>query len=161
MAKELLGGNLPIGILGHASIRRMSIFCHKLTMDHEDGQLSRQETWEIKPGWEEIGPAFFKRAIDESMTQKDVFSEIHRLFPDEELSYRRVKTPVRNRQLLRDAGEAMPAIIAAARVASPGDVCEMVMRLVEKAESPKAVALRLKAMLDELLARKASWKDAV
>jgi hypothetical protein len=145
----------------------------RVIVGRKDGPpVTELERYEVKPRFAESAKALFQQAVAAGFTQLQAREECNRLFSVEESPYRhsnglrprvapqeaaepKKRQPVHRRnECGAEVDSGISHLQRAAAVASPGDVAEMCISLIEKAEDPKAVAVRLRVMLERFLAPK-------
>lgn len=143
---DLLGKG-GLGTLGHCAVYRFRCFVRRRRGTRQDvaghhagaHQLSNEETWEVKPEFAGEAEALFRRAVAEGWSQHRAASEAARLFAKALSSWGRHKQGPK----AASENEPHPDRRAAAKLASPGDVAEMCLELVNASADPWAVAQRL------------------
>ncbi len=115
------------------------------------------EEWEVRPQYDGAAQSLFRQAVAQGdLTRDQVYAMILKLRGQRARQGRHAATA--GQQTRDDEGEytldAFERQQTAARLASPGDVADMCLVLVEKARDPAAVALRLRVMLQKYLPQK-------
>jgi hypothetical protein len=159
MAVDLLGGG-EAGPLPHGSIIRLGAFverCRGVTSKDADKPgappYSDAERWRVRPGYEESGPALFRRAVAENFDQATARREAGRLFRKNcgrPLGSKKTGPPRGNghKRGTPASGQrvALAALKARAAVGSPADVAELLWEVIRDAPDPLAVVNRLRVL---------------
>jgi hypothetical protein len=149
MTAELLSDNGDVGKLTFAGIAFFWRFVHRKTgkrgqtgsfPGRQEIPISFLEKWEIKPEFRDKAVALFRHAVATSMKTEEIRSAALLLYtgPTARKCHRR-KIDLKQPAILTLAG--------CAKVASPGDVAEMCLQLIEASENPWAVSQRLMVMV--------------
>jgi AraC-like DNA-binding protein len=145
MVAELLADS-QIGDLWH-----VTVYCFRPFIRRRQGRYalpSEKETWDLRRGFEQTGPALFRRAVAENWNTGIARREVHRLFQSSGGDSRKPRYSVLRRKKVR---QALEQIQHTSKVAAPGDVAEMCFAVVQSAEEPKAVAALLIGKLNQLM----------
>jgi hypothetical protein len=149
----LLLGITDLGGISHVALYRFKCFLRRLTGGRQaymgrtpDLPVANAETWEVRPEFKERAASLLRQAIAENWIEvrtrgaaKDLFAEF--------------TSKLRRPQMPKWQGP-VETVQKSMKKASPGDVAQTCMRLVEAAEDPAAVALRLRIALEKYLPKK-------
>ncbi len=151
MVADLLSDG-ALGNLGHASIYRFGCFIGRKRQTRDIRhplEISCREEWACKPKYEVSAKALFRRAVAENMTQLQVVDAVARLFNGDSPFSRR-----QNRKPLDKAAGDIGQLKKQLRLASPGDVAELIVGLIEESADPPSVAICLQRHLERFASRK-------
>lgn len=152
MFVDLVASHEDLATIGYVAAVQFKRFVGRKIMGRHSGgkdghRVSTSEEWEIKDGFADSSLALFRKAIAENWDQYTCRRECQRLYsgiviPKKSRSFtKRVELPLMDLQ--RSVGKA-----------SPGDVAELCVSLLDKAEDPAAVAVRLRVMLERYLPKR-------
>ncbi len=115
------------------------------------------EEWEVRSKHDGAAQALFRQVVaTDHLTREQIHAMILQLRTGG--TQRPYYNPTVGQMVSDDEEEGTPETFerqqAAARLASPGDVADMCLALIEKARDPVAVALRLRVMLQKYLPQK-------
>ena len=157
MGYELLG-NGAAGSLSYRAVLELAKMVRRATDSEsrpKDGRnWSEAERWVIQEKFADKARAIFDKAIQERWSGRRARGEMHRLGLGHKGKGRRVSPPQRIKPCLAASTvntSPRDDLLSQAARGSPGDVAALCMELVEKAESPSAVAIRLRVMLARYL----------
>lgn len=166
MTVDLLSGKGGYGNLGIRSLLRFGVLIHRPQRGTETTQASLYETWEIKPEYNESGPALFRRAVAECWSMERVEQEIEKTLGREVVRRPRVKACHEPKPALRSRADdmdeedhlfpTMEGILGALARASPGDVANQCLKIVLANEDPWQVAQRLIVELQKIPRKKSN-----
>ncbi len=158
MAVDLLGGGEGAGMMGYGAlilftrfVRRKSRTTRKEIPGRNGVPASAVEEWEIKAAFSPKAERLFQDAVRLNMTYEQIRPAVLKLYTGphapRECKHRRRAAP----------GEqsATDTLKTCAAIASPGDVVEMCMDLVEASADPYVVAQKLITELGRVKKRKA------
>lgn len=162
--------DLGVGNLSFGSVLAFRAFIYRKPQpDGADWKPSLSETWQFRPNTETAAKELFSEAVQKSFSKSQVLDGIYKIThgkpipkPTQEnknkfqREYRSREKRERVAKNSPTSDEARIQELKAARLASPGDIAERCMELIEAAEDPRTVAIRLQGMLDQFLARKKS-----
>jgi hypothetical protein len=157
MVAELLAPPEGLGAIPWATIHRFCRFVCRHRMSKGEWVSfrvgipvipSQQETWMIKEGFEESAKELFARAVSEVWAKPRAEAEVVRLFRDDGVPVHRGSRKDRKRTASSPVRRTTGQQFNSARAASPGDVADMCMELIEAAAEPAAVIARLRGLLD-------------
>lgn len=161
MTLELLGQGVELKGVLIDTVNRFRPFIRRLTGRKDENKWQKPEsirrdleTWKIKDGFEDSAKVLFLRAVNEGWLQEQVRNEVNVLYRGRSNIPRRGLSQPRKEAACREPKDTHERRVSAAKRASPGDVAEMCLELIEVAEDPKAVALKLQAMLPRFLIRR-------
>jgi|HubBroStandDraft_4_1064222.scaffolds.fasta_scaffold00029_89 hypothetical protein len=151
-AAELLGCDLSSSTISHAAIRYFQVFIERCrgTRNNEVENVSSHETWRIKEGDEKRAKTLFRRAVSENW---GVIKTMGEVLNTHKSPYSR-QSSFQKRRAEQEDRSFQESLTKAVAKASPGDVAEMCIALVEQAEEPHEVAVRLVGMLERFLPKK-------
>ena len=161
MVVNLLADSGQIGGLCYNAILRFQVFIQRKGMPFGRKMAtpittySLVEEWQVKEKYAETGLALFRQAVAGDWTEEKVFAEVNRLFAGDSSYSHRGRTKPRQsgrKNKTRDCKSFQES--RAATVASPGDVVEMCLEIIETSADPRLVVRKLLPLLDEILARK-------
>lgn len=150
MVVELLGEGNELGEIGFNSISLFGRFVRRRTGDskHKVCPYSLLETWEIRQGYEQVAKDLFARAVREGMAWEQIKEELQKPgYPVPYAGPRTKRSTVHMPPSMEELHADPVRKRSAAKKASSGDVAEMCMELVDAAEYPLEVAVKLQAML--------------
>lgn len=151
-----------VGELTYSGLEPFCVFVERRVCKdgHKSSTPSESEQWQIKPGWAEDARKLFSQARGERWGRQKGMARLRDVFHRKrETPCRKVTPAKRVRGGARGVDKRLSFMELAEKsvsVASPGDVAEMCMTLVDKAEDPQAVAFRLQSMLQKYLPKKAA-----
>ncbi len=162
---RLLGVAMTDNLLGKGAvvrpkwtvIREFQVFIHrklacglKFYSNCPSSQdISASEDWFLKEEYKQTATELWYRAINENWSVETAVKSIQAVFSETGKS-RRKKGP----RIPKQARSPLQSLARAASLASPGDIAEMCMELILKAENPQAVAAVLEGRLKTLPKRK-------
>ena len=160
---ELLGeGN--IGELHWQCMHRFAVFLHRGKLTDGSNRIpglrpSIQEEWAIYPQYVISAKELFRRAVDGNWKHKKTIAEVAKVFKsDTPNAQKRLQHPDQKEKQQRyhkPPSRAFEEVIKTQVAhASPGDVSELCLALIEKSEDPQAVARRLLPELEQLSRKK-------
>lgn len=147
VADLLVGGQ--IGDLWH-----VTVYCFRPFVRRRQGRFAlpkEKETWDLRDGFQQSAPELLRRAIAETWNAEKARREVGKLFRSGGGDSRRPRRSVMRRQKVRKAIEELQR---SARLASPGDIAEMCLTLIESSEDSKAAAILLRDRLNEVIAKR-------
>lgn len=150
---RLLGGGDCGGLLFKSLLKFKRLIVRELAptanRQHRKGEASLAEQWRVRPGFEESGPALFRRAAEGGWSSLKCEPEVAALLRSGGVGKgkggrKKKRADAGARHHAPTAGQHdAPDRHAAAALASAGDVAEMCMELVRASADPWAVAQRL------------------
>jgi hypothetical protein len=164
-------GRGGLGELGHAAIgnfRRLIRRCSVGRRNYGKGRISEAESFRVRAGFEESGVALFQQAVAENWGQKRAAEEVAAFLKAAGLPSARgrpkgtpdkkPRRPSSGKNYNPTGGQQnAPDRRSAAALASPGDVAEMCLELVQASADPWAVAQRLMGELAKIKRPKAAY----
>lgn len=145
----------PLGNIGLKGIEAFAVFVHRCV----DGRKqkgkrptmtpSQSERWEIRAEFAEAAISLFDQAVAEQWDFHKCRRQVTQLLGD------RVRSSShQRRQVTKRRASIIEELHGSVKAAAPGDVAEMIVELVERAESPPAVATRLMVLLQRFMPKR-------
>jgi hypothetical protein len=163
MAADLLSDRGHVGNLGHRAIRQFTYFIRRQTGTRTDNMKpgrdwTTSELWQIRTGFEAKAKALFRQAVAETWSQTRCLEEVLAVFRNQDRPRQSLASQSRRARLSLSEEDSThldwPKWKQSVRHAAPDDVAEMCLELIEAAEDPAAVALRLRILLERFLPKK-------
>jgi hypothetical protein len=166
MSADLLSDGGNVGNLAAETIYRFRVFICRVGFGDAKGlsstvrEISRCETWEVKPEFHDVAKKMFRRAVVEGWGQIKATDEIKKVFGSRpnprrrSNNYRAVKVADTDRADDIDEEDhnfpTMEGVLGSLAKASPGDVSNECLKIVLASEEPWQVAQRLIAELQRI-----------